>query len=76
MRLYRVRAGRPGDSGDNDVLSEVFETKDEAERFFADVQEDEDGVLSTLPFPSVSVTLEECYEGNWVRLGRRLVRVG
>ena len=76
MRLYRVRAGRPGDSEDNDVLSEMFETKEDAERFFADVQDDRDGILATLPFPSVSVTLEECYEGKWVRLGRRLVRVG
>ena len=75
MRLYRVRAGRPGDDEDNDVLSEMFETKEDAERFFADVQDDRDGILATLPFPSVSVTLEHRYEGKWVRLGRRLVRV-
>lgn len=75
MRLYRVRAGRPGDPEDADVLSEMFETKEEAERFYSDVQDDRDGILATLPFPSVSVTLEENHEGVWVRLGRRLVRV-
>ena len=68
---YRVTvAPVRGDS----VIMEVFETRSDADAYWAQVNDEGDGnILSALPFDTVVASFEEFHEGTWVLLSRRVV---
>lgn len=68
---YRVTvAPVKGDS----VIMEVFETRTDADAYWAQVNDEGDGnILNVLPFDTVVASFEEFHEGTWVLLSRRVV---
>lgn len=68
---YRVTvAPVKGDS----VVMEVFETRADADAYWAQVNsEGDDNILNVLPFDTVVASFEEFHEGTWVLLSRRVV---
>ena len=68
---YRVTvAPVKGDS----VIMEVFETRTDADAYWAQVSDEGEGnILNVLPFATVVASFEEFHEGTWVLLSRRVV---
>lgn len=68
---YRITvAPVKGDS----VVMEVFETRTDADAYWAQVNsEGDDNILNVLPFDTVVASFEEFHEGTWVLLSRRVV---
>ena len=67
---YRVRA-HPFEK--EDFIYEVFETKNDADRFWEETLEGSDRIFKRLPYDTAVVTYEEFYHGTWVTLTTKTV---
>ena len=69
---FRVRA-KPVEG--EDFILEQYEAKSDAEKFYADLQREEDNILESTPYDAVVISLEEFVNGQWTYVSKKLVGV-
>ena len=72
MIQFRVRA-RPVEG--EDFILEQFEARSDAEKFYGELQKEEDNILETTPYDAVVISLEEFVNGQWTYVSKKLVGV-
>lgn len=68
--LYRVRA-YPFEK--EDMIYETFESKEEAEAYWTQLQTENSDVFEKVPYETVVIKIEEIRYGTWVPMSVRTV---
>lgn len=70
MIQFRVRA-RPVEG--EEFILEHYEAKSDAERFYDELQSEDNNILEVTPYDAVVISLEEFVNGQWTYVSKKLV---